>query len=96
MILIYLEEKEGKIFKLKVSEFDVKSHDDPPDFGVNVKCIYSHDKYEILGEFIKIMRERNADTLESKNLRDMIDIMDAAYIEAVFSYRRRTKIKKRP
>lgn len=94
MILIYLEELSGPIYKIKVSEYDVKTHDGPPEFGINVKCVYSHDKYEILGEFIKRMRDKNAGSMESDDLRSLIDVMDAAYIEAVFQYRRRTKTKK--
>lgn len=93
MILIYLEELSGPLYKIKVNEYDVKTHDGPPEFGINVKCVYSHDKYEILGEFIKRMRDRNAGSMESNDLRRLRDLMDTAYIEAVFHYRRRKKIK---
>lgn len=93
--MIYLHvEKEGPYYSVKVDEYDVGLNGAPPNVGTSVKCIYSHNRYEILGDVIAYIEARNGGSLRSDNFERLVDLLDTAYVETLFQYHKRERSRK--
>lgn len=93
MIFLHVEKEESR-YIVKVDEYDLSTHDVPPDIGANIKCIYSHDRYEILGDVVSCIETKNGGSLHSDDFEHLIGVLDTSYVETLFKYRKREISKK--
>lgn len=93
MIFLHVEKK-GSRYSVKVDEYDINLHETPPSVGANIKCIYSHDRYEVLGDVVAGIESRNGGSLHSDNFEHLIAALDASYVDTLFKYRKREISKK--
>lgn len=93
MIFLYVKKIDSG-YSVRVDEYDVTMHEVPPDLGGNVKCLYSHDRYEILGEVMGRVESMNGGSLVSDDLGRLTAYLDAAYVHTLFKHRQREMSRK--